>query len=95
MERRIVSEDAEFGGDRFAFGLARHSDRKRRGSERIVDADSMGAQPQMKAVVERRRQHVVTQIGILIDADRHTGMLKPSRQQPRQRGILGAMADVN
>jgi len=69
MERRIVSEDAEFGGDRFAFGFARHGDRKRRGSERIVDADSMGAQPQMKAVVERRREHVVIQIGILVDAD--------------------------
>ena len=62
VERSVVGEDAELGRDSFAFGLARNSDRKRSGPERIVDADSMGAQPQMKAVVERRRQHVVTQI---------------------------------
>ena len=52
VERSVVGEDAELGSDSFAFGLARNSDRKRRGPERIVDADLMSVEPQVKSVFE-------------------------------------------
>ena len=38
-------------------------------SEPIVDADLMGAQAQLKAIIEDHRQYVIAQIGILVDGD--------------------------
>ena len=64
-----MGEDGELGADRFALRLARYGDRKRRGSEPIVDADLMGAQAQLKAIIEDHRQYVIAQIGILVDGD--------------------------
>ena len=51
MERHIVSECAKLGCCCFAVGLVRHRDRERRGPERIVDADLVGAQAQVKSVI--------------------------------------------